>query len=299
MPSDDVARYCFELVNRAFMSDKRNALARGRNWSYITLGACEGVFFALTKQTICEVVENELIDWDEVRKEFEETDITAKALADKYGIPSSTLHGRKKREKWKRKNKLKKSTDEPGGQFGNDNASGHGAPEGNKNAVSHGLFANFLPRETLEIMAQLHTMTPAEMIWQNILIQYTAIIRAQKIMFVRDEQDNYSNVTGIKLNPMLADMDGNPVKIEENREWHMAYERHEKFMSAQSRAITTLSNLIKQFVTMADEDDERKLKMERLELEIEKLKLVVEPNVSAEDKVAEMMNKIVGAFKDD
>lgn len=216
-----------------------------------------------------------MIDWGKIRKEFEETDITAKALADKYGIPSSTLHGRKKRENWKRKKKTKKATDEPGGQIGNDNAvgnSGGSAPEGNKNAVSHGLFANYMPQEVLDIMTQLHTMTPADMIWQNILIQYTAIIRAQKIMFVRDEHDSYSNVTGVKLNPMFEDKDGKPVKVEENREWHMAYERHEKFLTAQSRAITTLSNLIKQFVLLAPEDDKRKLELEAMQVNIEKAK---------------------------
>ena len=231
-----------------------------------------------------------MIDWDKVRKEFEETDITAKALADKYGVPSSTLHGRKKREKWKRKMKLKKSTDEPGGQFGNDNAKGNpgnknaSAPENNKNALTHGLFANFLPKETLEIMTMVHQMTPSDMIWQNILIQYSAIIRAQKIMYVRDEQDNYSNVTGIKLNPMFADQEGNPIKIEENREWHMAYERYEKFMSAQSRAIGTLSNLIKQFVALADEDDKRKLELQSMQARIKLMEIKASEDSFEEDE---------------
>lgn len=225
-----------------------------------------------------------MIDWDKVRKEYEETDITANALAKKYGIPNSTLHGRKKREKWKRKVEVKKATDERGGQFDNDNAKGHGAPENNKNALTHGLFANFLPKETLEIMTMVHQMTPSDMIWQNILIQYSAIIRAQKIMYVRDEQDNYSNVTGIKLNPMFADQEGNPIKIEENREWHMAYERYEKFMSAQSRAIGTLSNLIKQFVALADEDDKRKLELQSMQARIKLMEIKASEDSFDEDE---------------
>lgn len=227
-----------------------------------------------------------MIDWDKVRKEYEETDITANALAKKYGIPNSTLHGRKKREGWKRKKKPKKATDNIGGQNGNNNAVGNdgGAPEGNKNALSHGLFANFLPKETLEIMTMVHQMTPSDMIWQNILIQYSAIIRAQKIMYVRDEQDNYSNVTGIKLNPMLADQEGNPIKIEENREWHMAYERYEKFMSAQSRAIGTLSNLIKQFVALADEDDKRKLELQSMQARIKLMEIKASEDSFDEDE---------------
>lgn len=242
-----------------------------------------------------------MINWEEVRKEYEETDISANALAKKRGIPNSTLHGRKKREGWRRRKKPKKATDNIGGQNGNDNAVGNdgGAPEGNKNAVSHGLFANYLPKEMLDIITELNQMTPADMVWQNILIQYTAIIRSQKIMFVRDEFDNFSNNIGVRLDPHAPDKEGNPTIVEEKREWHMAYERQERYLSAQSRAMTTLSNLIRQFVALADDDDERKLKMTRLELEIKKLQQVVEPSASAEDKVAEVMSKIVGAFQND
>lgn len=231
-----------------------------------------------------------MTNWKQIRKEFEENDITLKALAEKYGVKESTMRSRKNREGWQRnddKTSQRNATDKPGGQRGNQNAkgnSGGGAPQGNKNAISHGLFANFLPKETLEIMTELHSYTPADMIWQNILIQYSAIIRAQKIMYVRDEQDNYSNVTGIKLNPMFADQEGNPIKIEENREWHMAYERYEKFMSAQSRAIGTLSNLIKQFVALADEDDKRKLELQSMQARIKLMEIKASEDSFDEDE---------------
>lgn len=219
-----------------------------------------------------------------MRKEYEETDITMRKLADKHNVKYSTLRSRKTRENWQRKVATEDATDKPGAQRNNDNAKGHGAPENNKNALTHGLFANFLPKETLEIMTELHTMTPADIIWQNILIQYSAIIRAQKIMFVRDEQDSHSNITGIKLNPMLADNEGNPVKIEENREWHMAYERHEKFMNAQSRALGTLSNLIKQFVSMADEGDKRKLELQSMKARIKLMEIKAAEDSFDEDE---------------
>lgn len=251
--------------------------------------------------------ENELIDWDAVRKEFEESDITAKALADKHGIPSSTLHGRKKRENWQRKKRKRrrKATDEPGGQKENKNAKGNpgnpnaSPPPNNTNALTHGLYAKYLPEETRLLMAEMNTIDPANLLWENIMIQYAAIVRAQKIMFVRDEMDNISNVTGIEFNPMFADKKGNPAQVKESREWHMAYKKQEAFMNAQSRAMTTLSHLMRQFVALVDEADERALKLKRMDLEIKKLQQVVEPNESAEDKVAEMMEKIVGAFQND
>ena len=221
-----------------------------------------------------------MIDWDAVRKEFEESDITAKALADKHGIPSSTLHGRKKRENWQRKKRKRrrKATDEPGGQKENKNAKGNpgnpnaSPPPNNKNALTHGLYAKYLPEETRLLMQEMNTINPADLLWENIMIQYAAIVRAQKIMFVRDEMDNASNVTGIEFNPMFADKKGEPAQVKESREWHMAYKKQETFMNAQSRAMATLSNLIRQFVALADEADERKLRLGVMGAQIDKLK---------------------------
>ena len=64
-----------------------------------------------------------------------------------------------------------------------------GAPQKNQNAVTHGFFSKFLPEETLEIMEEIQERSPADMIWDQIQIQYAAIIRAQKIMFVSDKEE--------------------------------------------------------------------------------------------------------------
>lgn len=42
------------------------------------------------------------MDWDRIKHEYETSDITLKALADKYGIKDSTIRSRKNREKWQR-----------------------------------------------------------------------------------------------------------------------------------------------------------------------------------------------------
>ncbi len=79
-----------------------------------------------------------------------------------------------------------------GGQPGNKNAlgnSGGAAPARNQNAVTHGFFSKYLPEETLEIMEEIQERSPADMIWDQIQIQYAAIIRAQRIMFVHDQDD--------------------------------------------------------------------------------------------------------------
>lgn len=44
------------------------------------------------------------MNWDAIRKEFEESDITMKDLAEKNDIKPTTLRSRKNREKWKKQN---------------------------------------------------------------------------------------------------------------------------------------------------------------------------------------------------
>lgn len=41
-------------------------------------------------------------NWDSLRQEYENSNITMKALAEKYGVKDSTLRSRKNREKWQR-----------------------------------------------------------------------------------------------------------------------------------------------------------------------------------------------------
>ena len=73
-----------------------------------------------------------------------------------------------------------------GGQPGNHNATG---PPGNQHAVKHGFFCKVLPAETLELVEDLETLNPLDVLWQNIQIQYAAILRAQQIMYVKDQSD--------------------------------------------------------------------------------------------------------------
>lgn len=47
------------------------------------------------------------MNWDAIRKEFEESDITMKTLAEKHGVPPATLRSRKSREKWEKRNATK------------------------------------------------------------------------------------------------------------------------------------------------------------------------------------------------
>lgn len=211
-----------------------------------------------------------MINWEQIRKEFESEDITLKALAEKYNVKTSTMRSRKNREGWQRNETQnvatrRNATDKPGGQKGNKNAVGNqgGAPLGNSNAKTHGLFAKYLPDETKEIMDELSQSDPSDIIWNNILIQYTAIIRAQQIMYVMDRDDLSNEESG------YSSGEGGHSRTYAVQ---YAWDKHANFMNSQSRAMATLSNLIRQFVSVTDESDERRKRVELMDAQITKLK---------------------------
>lgn len=137
-----------------------------------------------------------------------------------------------------------------------------GAPPKNQNAMSHGLFSKWIPDETNELMDILEERDPSDIIWDNIKIQHANIIRSQKIMYVKDENDLLRENSSSGWGESGSDS----YKVV------YAFERQASLLQAQSRAMGTLSSLIKQFVAIADEQDERKIKLELMQAQVKKLK---------------------------
>ncbi|PAE61146.1 phage terminase small subunit [Bacillus subtilis] len=229
-----------------------------------------------------------------------------KDLAEKYGVSVNTIKSWKQRHGWERKKgaPTEKSvhTKKAGAPPGNKNALGNngGAPQRNQNAVTHGFFSKFLPEETLEIMEEIQERSPADMIWDQIQIQYAAIIRAQRIMFVQDKDDLAKELKKAKyVYQPQEDEDGNEYFeksiAEEEFEIQFAWDRHATFLNAQSRAMGELRGLIKQFDQLAHEADERRLKLEQMRLNIEKAKKDIDGDNgnSQENEVAAMLRKMV------
>lgn len=132
----------------------------------------------------------------------------------------------------------------------------------NTNAVKHGLFSKYLPAETLELVGTIEKMSPLDILWENICLKHAAIIRSQKIMFVKDANDVTKRMT----------MDGAEATSYQYTE---AYEKQASFLIAQSRAMGTLMNLIKQYEELCRSDfatEEQKLRIEKLKTEISKVK---------------------------
>lgn len=184
-----------------------------------------------------------------------------KDIAIKYGVSVNTVKSWKTRH-WNKEEdappKVKK-----GAPLKNKNAKGHGAPKRNKNAEKHGFFSKWLPEETMEIISSLEEKQPIDILWDNIQLQYAAIIRAQKLMHVKDQQDK----TVERIEEKLGNVSG------ERWEVQQAWDKHASFMSAQSRAMKTLEGMIKQYDEMLHKDwqlatDEQKARITNLKAKI-------------------------------
>lgn len=113
-----------------------------------------------------------------------------------------------------------------------------GPPKKNQNAKKHGFFQKHMPEEAYGIMNELLEKNPIDMLWENIVIQYTAIIRAQRIMYVRDQDDT----TTTQIEERQGDSSW-------GQKWEVqhAWDKQATFLQAQSRAMSTLQSLIKQY----------------------------------------------------
>lgn len=188
-------------------------------------------------------------------------------IADKYGISINTVKSWKQRNNWQRKLQKKGAPKaKKGAPFCNANAVGNrggpGGPEHNQKAVTHGLFSKYLPPETAKLVQAIEDKSPIDILWENICIKYAAIIRAQKIMYVEDAEDFTKRTT----------MDGTEATAYQYTE---AWDKQSAFLMAQSRAMGTLNNMIKQYEELCrsgQADEEQRLRIEKLKVEVDSIK---------------------------
>ena len=184
------------------------------------------------------------------------TGLKLKDIAEKYNISLNTLKSWIKRYKWS-KDKMRTPKVHPK----QNEIQKKSALNKNTNAVKHGLFAKYLPKETLELVGAIETMSPLDILWENICLKYAAIIRSQKLMYVEDANDCTKRIT----------LEGEAIAYQ----YTEAYEKQASFLIAQSRAMGTLMNLIKQYEELCRSDfatEEQKLRIEKLKTEISKVK---------------------------
>ena len=182
-------------------------------------------------------------------------------IASQLDLPEGTVRRWKCTHKWDNERSDKKANvRKKGGQPGNQNATG---PPGNKNAEKYGFFSKYLPEETREIFCAIDQADPLDLLWQ---IAYAAIIRAQRIAYVKDQQD--------KTIEKIEEKTGNV--IGEKWEVQQAWDKQNEFLKAQARAQGELRALIKQYDEMLHKDweaasDEQRARIAQIKAQTDKL----------------------------
>lgn len=187
-------------------------------------------------------------------------------IASQLNIPEGTIRSWKNRYKWdcnianKKRNVANRKR---GGQPGNKNATG---PPGNKNAEKYGFFSKYLPEETREIFSAIDQADPLDLLWHQIQIAYAAIIRAQRIAYVKDQKDKTTEKVEKKTGKVIG----------EKWEVQQAWDKQNEFLKAQARAQGELRAMIKQYDEMLHKNwemasDEQKARIEQIRAQTEKI----------------------------
>lgn len=94
-----------------------------------------------------------------------------------------------------------------------------------------------LPKQTAQIMSVIEQSSAVDILWQNILLQYAAIIRAQQLMHVEGE-----NILSIEK----KHIDENEISASE---WEniTSWDRYKTFLETQSKAMSVLTNMLNKF----------------------------------------------------
>ena len=137
----------------------------------------------------------------------------------------------------------------------------------NKNAEKFGFFSKYLPEETMDIIHEIKQKDKFDILWEQISIQYAAIIRAQRIMYVTDKKEMIKELKKHKTSDVGEEIE---------YEFQFAWDRQASFLNAQSRAMGELRSLIKQYDNMINNNlelvsEEQKLRIQKLKAEIGKL----------------------------
>lgn len=187
-------------------------------------------------------------------------------IAHELDLPEGTVRRWKCTHKWDNERSDKKANvRKRGAQPGNKNSAG--GPPGNKKAEKYGFFSKYLPDETREIFSAIDQVDPLDLLWHQIQIAYAAIIRAQRIAYVKDQADKTLEKVEHKVGNIIG----------EKWEVQQAWDKQNEFMKAQARAQGELRAMIKQYHELLHDNcelatKEQKARLKKLEAETERIR---------------------------
>lgn len=213
---------------------------------------------------------------EKARHLYENEGWEMKRIADHFGIASSTVRNWKARYQWvdatspsqtsgvatpARVNKLPLRKD------GSPNPREAFQPR-NKMSTVHGLFSKYLPEETLDIVKGVEMQSPVDLLWDQITLAYASLIRAQKLMHVRDQQDMTDIITTDGAQSTTHTV-------------QFAWDKQAGFLQATAKVQASLTKMITQYEAMvragmADEEQTVRIEKLRSSIEIDKRRLEIE-----------------------
>ena len=195
-------------------------------------------------------------------------------IARQLELPEGTVRRWKCTHKWDSERSDKKSERsvkrKRGGQPGNHNATGS---PGNKNAEKYGFFSKYLPEETREIFSAIEHADPLDLLWHQVQIAYTAIIRAQRIAYVKNQQDR----TVEKVEEKTGNVMGEKWEVQQ------AWDKQNEFMKSQARAQSEFRSLLKQYDEMLHKNWELASEEQKTRIDVMRAKAQLDDGTEAAD----------------
>jgi uncharacterized protein YjcR len=210
---------------------------------------------------------------------------------DEWNVVQQTKKEKKNvvQQKSKTTKKARSPSNKKQNRSGNPNPS-YKFPNHNSLQTKHGLYSKFLHVEQIEIMEATQDMDLPDYLWFQIQLNFSSIIRMQKIMLVENEHDHLKEEIGNSW----GDGTGS-----ESFKVSFAYERYESYIKAQARAMAEFRNLAKQFLEITHENDERRLKLEQMRLGIDKTKAEIDKLKGSGDGEDQLIDDWVDAVTAD
>ena len=137
----------------------------------------------------------------------------------------------------------------------------------------------------MEIFGEIRDADPLDLLWDQIRFSYTAILRAQRIAYVKDAED--------KTIEKIEDRSGTE-SWGEKWEVQQAWDKQANFMKAQARAMDTLRGLIKQYDEMLHNDWEAATEEQKARLQA--LKAKINDGADQIEKLDALLDKIGGVI---
>lgn len=209
------------------------------------------------------------VNWEAIKDEWETTDISIPDLAIKHRVKDSTIRSRKSRYKWQKADGVAApQSDEKVTTTYKKIAKDHEeviiqpeiivkprAPQkkrGYARTASNAPWLKYLPDDVVEIMRKMELADPLDILYDQIRLQWTMIIRAQEIMYVADQTD-------IDKFKTTSSMESDSWEV------HTSWDKYGKFMQTMSAAQKELRFLIQQFMDIAPVEDERRARIKAIE----------------------------------